>query len=323
LAWITVLLLAASACGFGQQPASQPSQEDAAPGEGQTKETTNAAPKTTAPKTTSETAQAVVGEALSAGGIELRVLDQLSTEEYFYGEFVDLDGNVSSPSVSDSGQPTVYSQAGKFVVVSYSVRNTGKSPFDDCVSAMLLTKGGESYQEADEPEHPHSGGYGFELAPRGVGVGQFIFDVPQDAEPSKLAVAPGCGSEMGLDAPTVNLAEKDTSGVSPEETLALYYEYGNMKDWRREYAMFADESKAQVSEEQFVNYWDAAPPGFIGEYSFPSVEVNGDSATVTAVRTTSLAEGDNQDRVEQELVREDGVWKIVMRDDQIRAFGVA
>jgi hypothetical protein len=59
----------------------------------------------------------------------------------------------------------------------------------------------------------------------------------------------------------------------------------------------------------------------VRDYAFPSVEVEGDRATVERVITaTDLDGADIQDKATQELVLEDEGWRIVMREQQVRLF---
>ncbi len=50
------------------------------------------------------------------------------------------------------------------------------------------------------------------------------------------------------------------------------------------------------------------------------MQVQGEAASVDVVFTTSSAEGEQQFYRTQQLVREDGGWRVVMRDDQVAAF---
>ncbi len=50
------------------------------------------------------------------------------------------------------------------------------------------------------------------------------------------------------------------------------------------------------------------------------MQVQGETASVDIVFTASSAEGEQQFYRTQQLVREDGGWRVVMRDDQVAAF---
>jgi hypothetical protein len=90
-----------------------------------------------------------IGDAVDADTFEFRVLDLFETDNYYYLE------NPSVPLEQD-----VVSQAGRFVVVNYSVRNTGGAPIEPNLGGALQVKAGgniETYEESDQASHPASG----------------------------------------------------------------------------------------------------------------------------------------------------------------------
>ena len=131
------------------------------------------------------------------------------------------------------------------------------------LTAKLHAKVGNEtliYNESPDAAHP-SETYGIELAPQQVDVGQFHFDVPQDAEPKWLAVydtatsasASAATSPAHYDIGDIDLTKDEPQGPQPQEIPALHYEYLNMTAWERAYELFAQESKARVSEQEFVS----------------------------------------------------------------------
>ena len=107
---------------------------------------------------------------------------------------------------------------------------------------------------------------------------------------------------------------------SPEEVLALQYRLINAGDYDGAYALFAKQSKQLVSPEQYGSYFGANAPYSITDYSFPSVDVQGDAATVEVALTADSASGQESYQRAQQLLREDGAWRVVMRPDQASAF---
>lgn len=262
-----------------------------------------------------EQPEKLIGEAVSFPGFDLRVLDYFVTDKYMYADFINPDGSV--------GTPEVFPTAGKFIVVNYSIRNTGSESVDTVLSAHLNTEAGETYLESEDAEHPNSGGFGIELPPRGVTVGQFIFDVPTDVEPSSILAGIGFHGEFDSQPAQVDLTQADLPGAGPEEALALQYEYINMFAWEEAYNLFDSRSKALVSLPQYVEYMRQGDSTAIVEYSFPSVRIAGNRATMQRVFTLNSPDGEAQDQATQEAVLEDERWKVVMRDNQLEALGVA
>ena len=115
-------------------------------------------------------------------------------------------------------------------------------------------------------------------------------------------------------------AESAVAEDSPEAVLALQYRLINEGNYDGAYALFAEQSKALVSPEQYGIYFGINAPYSITDYSFPSVAAQGDAATVEAALTVNSASGSESYQRTQELVREGDRWRIVMRDEQASAF---
>ena len=115
-------------------------------------------------------------------------------------------------------------------------------------------------------------------------------------------------------------ASEPAAQEAPEEVLALQYRLINAGDYDGAYALFAEQSKALVSPEQYGTYFGLNSPYSITDYSFPYVDAQGDAATVEAALTVNSASGSESYQRAQELVREDGAWRILMRDEQVSAF---
>src|SRR5215207_9969330 len=69
---------------------------------------------------------------------------------------------------------------------------------------------------------------------------------------------------------------------SPKEVLASQYEHINTGDYQAAYALFDSQSHQIVSLKQYKAYFEDNSPYSIDRYSFTSVNVNGDSATMRA-----------------------------------------
>jgi hypothetical protein len=262
-----------------------------------------------------EAIPATVDDSVKTPSFDFHILDYFVTDHYYYLE------NASKGDAVEG-----YSQAGKFVVVNYSVTNTSPQTVRSNLGAMLHARAGsktEVYEESRDVMHPKSGLGTLELAPGEMGTGQFIFDVPTDVVPELVTVLFENDPEQpGGEAGVVDLTRQDSLGLSAEEVLALQYEYLNMTAWKQAYELFAEESKREVSLEEYEAYMDSGyreRPIAVIDYTFPSVEIEGDHATIERVFTLSTPDGEHQHEATQEAVLEDEGWRIVMRDDQVRA----
>ena len=104
----------------------------------------------------------------------------------------------------------------------------------------------------------------------------------QDAPPAKQAPTP---SSSGSTPPAAPAEAPATQEESPEDVLALQYRLINAGDYEGAYALFADQSKQIVSPEQYRAFFEANAPYAVSDYSFPSVDVRGDAATIGAAFT--------------------------------------
>ncbi len=112
-------------------------------------------------------------------------------------------------------------------------------------------------------------------------------------------------------------------GAEPEEILEEQYEHINEGEYESAYAFFAEQSKALITPAQYRAFFEANAPYSVTGYSFPSVDVAEEAATVdVAFTATSGGVAERLSRT-QELVCEMGSWRVVMRDEQVAAFAEA
>ena len=251
----------------------------------------------------------------------LRVLDYFTAEQYYY-----VIGRVEPAAEYVVFEEDAISQAGKFVVVNYSVTNTSPFTIEPVLSAQLHVKGAdgktEVYEETDDFPPPRARNK--DIVRDGMRLSQFIFDVPTEVEPALLAVAEEATAELGM----VDLRESDPQGPRPQEILALQSEYFNMTDFERVYDLYAQQSKDRVSEQVFVGAEkEAKQQGVnytIPSHSYPSVEIEGDRATIPLVAVEPPVEGEGLHRVthahEAEAVLEDEGWRIMMGKAELHHF---
>jgi hypothetical protein len=259
-----------------------------------------------------------IGESVEASSFDLRILDYFVSDSFYY---------LADPYF---GQPQAYvSEAGKFVVVNYSVTNTSAETIRPTPMGRLHAGAGDTVEVYEQNDQIVPGGRMSpemrmdEIAPRQVRVSQFVFDVPDEVDPELVAVTDGPTVTSSFDVGAVDLTESDPQGPRPEEILALQYEYGNMAAYEQAYELFAQETKERVSEQTYVFAQERDNQensiAFTG-YSFPSVDVRGDRATIERVATYSNEDEAGRDKATQEMVLEDDGWRIVMRDEQYDFF---
>ena len=107
----------------------------------------------------------------------------------------------------------------------------------------------------------------------------------------------------------------------PEEILALQYQYINEGNYEAAYSLFAEQSKQLVSPEQYRAFFENAGYYDITDYTFLSVQAEGDVATIVTDYTVSSGiAGIEQYQRTQQLVGEGGNWRVVMRAEQVGIF---
>lgn len=116
------------------------------------------------------------------------------------------------------------------------------------------------------------------------------------------------------------LPKSQSEGQSPEDVLTSQYEFINAGDYESAYALFDEGSKRAATLEQYKAFFEANAPYSVTGYSFPSVEEQGDTATVEAAFTVNSASGQEQLQRTQQLVSQGGEWRVVMRAEQVEAF---
>ena len=114
-----------------------------------------------------------------------------------------------------------------------------------------------------------------------------------------------------------------STGPEPDEVLASQYEHVNAGRYRAAYDLFDTRSQQAVSLGEYRDFFASVAPYEITSYSFPSVQTQGDIASVVVDLDVSSSEGEDAYRVTQRLVREDGTWGVVMRDEQAASFAEA
>jgi micrococcal nuclease len=114
--------------------------------------------------------------------------------------------------------------------------------------------------------------------------------------------------------------QTSSRGQSPEEVLASQYQHINAGDYEAAYELFDNRSQQLVSLEQYRAYFVSVAPYEITSYSFASEQVQGDTASLVVDLAVSSSTGEDQYRVTQRLVRENGSWRVIMRDEQMASF---
>ena len=119
----------------------------------------------------------------------------------------------------------------------------------------------------------------------------------------------------------VTQEESASEEPAPEEILESQYQYVNEGNYDTAYSLFAEQSQQLVSLDEYQAFFENAGNYEITDYSLPTVQVDGEAATVEGeLYISSDTNGEEQYPITQQLVREDGSWRVVMRDGQVATF---
>lgn len=111
------------------------------------------------------------------------------------------------------------------------------------------------------------------------------------------------------------MAPGDLADFAPSEIQQLHYDYLNSAQYEEAYEFFAAESKNTVPLGVYSSAY--APTYEVSEYTVNSERINGGTATIEADLVVSGTQnGTQQYPITQEFVREDGQWRLIMRDNQ-------
>lgn len=106
--------------------------------------------------------------------------------------------------------------------------------------------------------------------------------------------------------------------LSPTETLEVQWQFLNAGQYEDSYNLFAEQSQQLISLDDYSTSY--APTYEISDYTFFSEDIQGETAVVEAqLFLTGTQKGTQQYPITQELVLEDGEWRVVMRDAQAQA----
>jgi micrococcal nuclease len=111
-----------------------------------------------------------------------------------------------------------------------------------------------------------------------------------------------------------------STSPGPENVLASQYQHINAGDYQAAYKLFDNQSQQLVSSEQYRAYFTSVAPYEITSYSFPSVRIQGETASLVVDLAVSSSAGQDSYRVTQRMVREDGSWRVTMREEQVASF---
>ncbi|MBA2713919.1 MAG: hypothetical protein H0U55_10270 [Rubrobacteraceae bacterium] len=294
IAVFMVALLIASACSSGGE--GKGGEKDVIAGASE-KSTPVPEPKQVEP-------DGGIGDGVDAGDLSFRIFEVRSKDRIY---------SMAKPGAGPVSRGNISSE---YVALDYLVKNISGSPLTTGAEATLLDDRG-SRHELDTSIKPPSGG----TDGMGLGTGQtrastMFFRVPNGTVPETLVI------KTSKSRVRIDLLARDMEKVPPEDYLRVYHLYLNEQAYEEAYEMFDQTSVQGITLGEWLSFWEALwGKRYVSLDSLRPLSESTYQTVILVTRTIYDRDGDIaadpeiQPSVTQELVRDDGEWKLVMSED--------
>jgi len=296
-----VVLLAAftlAACSPGEQSQREDDGGDVIAGSSRERTPDPAAKQTEA--------DGGIGDGVEAGSLSFRLFE-VRSEDRIYA--------MSGPGATPVTRGNVSSE---YVAIDYLVKNISGSPMTTGAEATLFDDQGKSYGQDTSIAPPSGGIDGMELGTAQTRASTMFFKVPNGIIPETLEIETSGGGAR------FDLLERDLENVPPDDYLRVYHLYFNEQAYEEAYDMFDPATVQDITLGEWQSFYEPLwGKRYVSLDSLRTLSEDSGGATFQMIRTFYDADGDIvadpevNPSVTQELVEEDGVWKLVMRDDLV------
>ncbi len=245
-----------------------------------------------------------IGDGVEAGNLSFRLFEVRSQDRIF---------SMSGPGARPITRGNV---ASEYVAIDYLVKNISASPMTTGAQATLFDDQGKSYGQDTSIEPPSGGTDGMELGTAQTRASTMFFKVPNGTIPETLEIETRQGKVR------FDLLERDLENVPPEDYLRVYHIYFNEQAYEEAYDMFDPATVQDITLGEWQSFYEPLwGKRYVNLDSLRLLSEDSSQATFQMTRTFYDADGDIvadpevNPSVTQELVEEDGEWKLVMRDD--------
>src|SRR5215204_2632906 len=245
-----------------------------------------------------------IGDRVEAGDLSFRIFEVRSKDRVFA---------MSKPGAAPETQGDIES---KYVAIDYLTKNISGSPLTTGAEAKLIDDKGNSYKQDDSIEPPSGGTEGMELGTDQTRASTMFFEVPNGIVPETLVIETRRGKAR------IDLFERNTDKVPPDDYLRVYHLYLNERAYEEAYEMFDPSTVQDITLGEWLSFWE---PRWAKQYvtldDLTPLYVGPTRATFQITRTFYDRDGDLASEPEidtsstQELAKDDGEWKLTMDDD--------
>jgi len=247
-----------------------------------------------------------IGDSVEAGVLSFRIFDVRAKDRIYA---------MSEPGKKPVTQENISSE---YVAIDYLVQNISGSPLTTGAKATLLDDQGNSYSQDASIESPSGGTDGMELGTAQTKASTMFFKVPNGIIPETLEIKTA-GGKAGVD-----LLERDTENVPPDDYLRVYHLYFNERAYEEAYEMFDPATVQGITLGEWLSFYEPLwGKRYVSLEGLRPISEGSERATFQMTRTFYDADGDivadpeMNPSTTQEMVEVDGEWKLVMPDDLV------
>jgi hypothetical protein len=245
-----------------------------------------------------------IGDRVKAGDLTFRIFEVRAKDRVYA---------LSKPGASPVTRGDIESE---YVAIDYLTKNVSGSPLTTGFEVKLIDDQGNSYDLDDSLEPPSGGADGMELGTDQMKASTMFFKVPNGIVPETLAIETRRGEAR------IDLFERHTDNVPPDDYLRAYHLYLNEQAYEEAYEMFDPSSVQNITLGEWLSFWE---PRWGKQYvtldDLTPLYKSPTRATFQITRTFYDRDGDIASDPEidssatQEMVKDDGEWKLIMGDD--------
>jgi hypothetical protein len=245
-----------------------------------------------------------IGDRVRAGDLSFRIFEVRSKDRVYA---------MSKPGAAPATGGDIESE---YVAIDYLTKNVSGSPLTTGAEAKLIDDKGNSYEQDGSIEPPSGGTDGMELGTDQTRASTMFFEVPNGIVPETLAIETRRGKAR------IDLVERNTAEVPPEDYLRVYHLYLNEKAYEEAYEMLDPSSVQDITLGEWLSFWE---PKWGKQYvtldSLTPLYRSPTQATFRMTRTFYDRDADIASDPEidpyatQEMTKTDGEWELQMGDD--------
>ena len=242
-----------------------------------------------------------IGSGVDAGDLAFRIFGVRAKDRIYA---------LAKPGAAPVSRGNISSE---YVAIDYLVKNISGSPLTTGAEATLLDDRGDRYEQDGSIEPPSGGTDGMEMGTAQTRASTMFFKVPNGTIAETLVIKTPKARVR------IDLLASDMERVPPEDYLRIYHLYLNEQAYEEAYEMFDPTSLQDITLGEWLSFWEPLWGKFyVSLDSLRPLYESSNRAVFLMTRTIYDRDGDIapdpeiQPSATQELVTDDGEWKLVM-----------